>query len=167
MKSSLTIGLSRSGRLALFSVSFAAFMLEINPVRVMAFAADKGFKHYLKTHYADRTFKGLYHWNTFDAALLIPYFLVMIVLAIYGIHRYTMCYHYVKFRKRHNPLPPRQFAEFPRVTVQLPIFNEQFVIDRLIEAVLLIGIPAMGKVRARAIRAENKMMLGRAALSNN
>src|SRR5579859_896440 len=116
-------------------------MLAVNPLRVMAFAADKGLKHYLKTQYADQTFRGLYHWNPFDAALLIPYFLVMIVLALYGIHRYTMCYHYFKFRKRHKPDPPQLFAELPRVTVQLPIFNEQFVIDRLIEAVCAMEYP--------------------------
>jgi len=107
----------------------------------MAFAADKGLKHYLKTQYADQTFRGLYHWNPFDTALLIPYFMVMIVLALYGIHRYTMCYLYFKHRRRHNPEPPQHFAKLPRVTVQLPIFNEQFVIDRLIEAVCAMEYP--------------------------
>ena len=72
-------------------------MLAMEPLQAMAFAADKGLKHYLKTQYADQTFRGLYHWNPFDAALLVPYFLVMIVLALYGIHRYTMCYHYFKY----------------------------------------------------------------------
>ena len=43
-----------------------------------------GWKHFLKAQYADRTFEGLYKWNRFDAALLIPYFAVMIILAIYG-----------------------------------------------------------------------------------
>jgi len=89
----------------------------------------------------DQTFRGLYHWNPFDAALLLPYFAVMIVLAIYGIHRYTMCYLYFKYRKNYHPDPPRHFDELPRVTVQLPIFNEQFVIDRLLEAVCAMEYP--------------------------
>ncbi len=50
-----------------------------------------------------RTFSGLYHWNWFDPALLLPYFAVMIVLAIYGVHRYTLCYLYFKYRKNYNP----------------------------------------------------------------
>ena len=91
--------------------------------------------------YADQTFRGLYHWNWFDFALLIPYFAVMIVLAIYGVHRYTLCYLYYKYRKNYDPKPPRHFDELPRVTVQLPIFNEQFVIDRLIEAVCAMEYP--------------------------
>lgn len=122
-------------------MSLTGLMLAVDPLHAMAFAADKGLKHYLKTQFADQTFRGLYHWNWFDLALLIPYFLVMIVLAVYGIHRYTMCYNYFRFRKRHNPEPPKRFAELPRVTVQLPIFNEQFVIDRLIEAVCAMEYP--------------------------
>ena len=82
-----------------------------------------------------------HYWNWFDAALLIPYFIVMIVLAIYGVHRYTLCYLYFKYRKNYNPNPPKHFEELPRVTIQLPIFNEQFVIDRLVEAVCALDYP--------------------------
>jgi cellulose synthase/poly-beta-1,6-N-acetylglucosamine synthase-like glycosyltransferase len=52
-----------------------------------------------------------------------------------------MCYLYFKYRKNYNPNPPNHFNELPRVTVQLPIFNEQFVIDRLIEAVCAMEYP--------------------------
>ena len=105
------------------------------------FAGQNGLRHYLKAQYGDQTFKGLYHWNLFDAAVLLPYFAVMIILALYGVHRYTMCYLYFKYRKNYNPNPPMHFDELPRVTVQLPIFNEQFVIDRLIEAVCAMDYP--------------------------
>src|SRR5215831_16262304 len=108
---------------------------------LVAASQQNSFKHYLKMQYADQTFRGLYHWNWFDLTLLVPYFLVMIVLGIYGIHRYTLCYLYFKHRKNHSPDPPKQFDELPRVTVQLPIFNEQFVIDRLIEAVCSLDYP--------------------------
>ncbi len=105
------------------------------------FAPQNGLRHYLKMQYADQTFKGLYHWNWFDAALLIPYFAVMILLAIYGIHRYTLTWNYYKFRKNYSPNPPKHFDDLPRVTVQLPMYNEQFVIDRLIEAVCAMQYP--------------------------
>ena len=107
-----------------------------------AFVSQNGLRHYLRTlQETDQTFKGLYHWNLFDAALLVPYFAVMILLAIYGVHRYTLCYQYYKYRKNYSPDPPRHFAELPFVTVQLPVFNEQFVIDRLIEAVCAMEYP--------------------------
>ena len=109
----------------------------------LAFAPQNGLRHYFKTlQQTDQTFKGLYHWNFFDAALLLPYFAVMILLALYGVHRYTMCYQYYKHRKNYDPNPPRHFAELPMVTVQLPIYNEQFVVDRLIEAVCAMEYPS-------------------------
>jgi cellulose synthase/poly-beta-1,6-N-acetylglucosamine synthase-like glycosyltransferase len=108
----------------------------------LGFAPQNGLRHYWKAMQAtDQTFHGLYHWNWFDLAMLIPYFAVMIILSLYGIHRYTMCYLYYKHRKNYRPDPPRHFDELPRVTVQLPIFNEQFVIDRLIEAVCAMEYP--------------------------
>ena len=108
----------------------------------LASAPQTGLRHYLKQmQETDTTFKGLYHWNFFDAAVLLPYFAVMILLAVYGVHRYTMCYLYYKYRKNYNPNPPKYFDELPRVTVQLPIFNEQFVIDRLIEAICAMDYP--------------------------
>ena len=106
------------------------------------FAPQNGFKHFLKMQYADQTFKGLYTWNAFDAALLIPYFAVMIVLAIYGVHRYTLVYLYFKHKKNYRPEPSSYFEELPRITVQLPIYNEQFVIDRLLEAICAMQYPA-------------------------
>ena len=101
-----------------------------------------GFAHYFRTHYADRTFEHLYHWNSFDTALLIPYFLVMIVLSFYGIHRYQLVYRYYKNRKNAVHEPKSHFAELPSITLQLPIFNEQFVVDRLIQACCNLDYPA-------------------------
>ena len=66
----------------------------------------------------------------------------MIVLAFYGIHRYQLVYLYFKHKKNATKGPPSRFAELPRVTIQLPIFNEQFVIDRLIEACCKLDYPA-------------------------
>ena len=104
-------------------------------------AAPKGLGHYLRTHFLDQTFKGLYQPNAFDMALLVPYFLVMIVLASYGLHRYVLVYLYYKHRKNRTTEPRERFAELPRVTIQLPIFNEQFVVDRLVDAVCRIQYP--------------------------
>ena len=116
------------------------------PLRVatyLTFAPQNGLRHYLKAmQTTDQTFHGLYHWNYFDLAMLLPYFAVMIGLSVYGVHRYTMVYNYYKNRKNYSPDPPRHFDELPRVTVQLPMYNEQFVIDRLIEAVCAMEYPS-------------------------
>jgi cellulose synthase/poly-beta-1,6-N-acetylglucosamine synthase-like glycosyltransferase len=107
--------------------------------------APHGLSHYWRTHYLDNTFKGLYRWNAFDTWLLIPYFIVMVILAFYGIHRYQLVWLY--FRNRKNAAkwnePPTRWpeGELPFVTIQLPIFNEQFVIDRLIDACCRLDYP--------------------------
>ena len=54
------------------------------------FLAPTTAGHYWRTHYADQTFRHLYHLTPVDLALLIPYFIVMVILAFYGIHRYQV-----------------------------------------------------------------------------
>jgi len=100
-----------------------------------------GFRHYLRSHFLDTTFKGLYHANAFDMLLLIPYFIVLILLAFYGMHRYQLVYLYYKHREKKVTEAESRFADLPRVTIQLPIFNEQYVIDRLVECVCKIEYP--------------------------
>ena len=86
-------------------------------------------------------FKGLYQANSFDMMLLIPYFIVLIILAGYGFHRYQLVWMYYRNRKNAVREPKSRFAELPRVTIQLPIFNEQFVIDRLVESICKLEYP--------------------------
>lgn len=108
---------------------------------VAAFIVSRGFGQYIRQHFLDTTFRGLYRANAFDMALLIPYFVVLIWLASYGMHRYVLVYLYYKNQKSRTTDPPERFSHLPRVTVQLPIFNEQFVIERLLEAVCRLNYP--------------------------
>ncbi len=103
--------------------------------------APHGFGQYIRQHFLDKTFQGLYHPNAFDMALLIPYFIVLVLLASYGAHRYILVYLYYKHRANRTGEPPQKFPELPRITVQLPIFNEQFVVDRLLQAVCNLDYP--------------------------
>ena len=89
----------------------------------------------------DPTFRGLYQVNAFDLAIMLPYFFVMVVLSVYGIHRYTLVYNFFKNRRNVAP-PPPEISEWPKVTVQLPIYNERYVIERLIEAVAQFDYPS-------------------------
>src|SRR5688572_11647918 len=72
--------------------------------------------------------------------ILVLYFFVLSILAIYGWHRYYLVYLYMKNKGRvPEPLPP--LDALPRVTIQLPIFNEMYVADRLIGAVCEMDYP--------------------------
>ena len=76
-----------------------------------------------------------------ELVIVIIYFTVLILLSIYGIHRYVMVHLFRKYRGR-NPELKAPFAELPEITVQLPIYNEMYVVERLIDAVCHIDYPA-------------------------
>src|SRR5450631_2645104 len=103
-------------------------------------AAQSSFGHYWHK-ITDRTFSGVYHANSFDLAMMIPYFIVLFILALYGLHRYWLVYDYYAYSKNVPPAPP-PVTDWPRVTIQLPIFNERYVIERLVEAVSRFDYPA-------------------------
>ena len=115
--------------------------LTFSPPALAVIFASKGLVPYLRQHFLDKTFQGLYQVNGFDLALLIPYFIVLTILAAYGAHRYWMVYLYYKHKKNKTTEPASHFDNLPRVTVQLPIFNEQYVVDRLLDAVCRLDYP--------------------------
>ncbi|HYT65082.1 MAG TPA: cellulose synthase family protein [Vicinamibacterales bacterium] len=78
-----------------------------------------------------------------ETLILVCYFFVLSILAIYGWHRYYLVYLYMKNRDKvpDKALPPPTYAEMQRVTIQLPIYNEMYVADRLIDAVCEMDYP--------------------------
>jgi len=89
----------------------------------------------------DDTFSGLYRLNWFDLSLLVPYSVVLGVLGVYGLHRYLVMWRYFRNTGKGETVPPDHFEKLPRVTVQLPIYNERYVVDRLLNAVASIRYP--------------------------
>jgi cellulose synthase/poly-beta-1,6-N-acetylglucosamine synthase-like glycosyltransferase len=75
-----------------------------------------------------------------EILILVLYFFVLSILAIYGWHRYYLVYLYMKHRG-HAPQPMPEPRVLPPVTIQLPIFNEMYVADRLINAVCEMDYP--------------------------
>jgi cellulose synthase/poly-beta-1,6-N-acetylglucosamine synthase-like glycosyltransferase len=109
------------------------------PSFVALLATQSSLGHYWHK-ITDRTFSGVYHANGFDLAMMIPYFIVLFILALYGLHRYWLVYDYYAYR--HNvPAEPPPVTEWPRVTIQLPIYNERYVIERLVEAISRFDYP--------------------------
>ncbi len=99
------------------------------------------FHYFHQQWVAHQIFAPLYSFNWFDASLLTPYFVLMVVLAFYGLHRYQLVWLYYRHRKNATHEPPTHFAELPFITIQLPLFNEQYVVDRLIDAVCNLDYP--------------------------
>jgi cellulose synthase/poly-beta-1,6-N-acetylglucosamine synthase-like glycosyltransferase len=78
--------------------------------------------------------------DLFDLIVVVLYFIVLILLSIYGIHRYIMVHLFRKHRGE-QPQVATPFPEPPVITVQLPVYNEMYVVERLIDAVCRIEYP--------------------------
>ncbi len=68
------------------------------------------------------------------------YLVVLIGLSAYGIHRWSIIYLFLKHIRRQVE-PKSHFTELPAVTVQLPLYNEYYVIRRLLNAVAALDYP--------------------------
>src|SRR5439155_6880013 len=64
--------------------------------------------------------------------LLGTHLLVWIVLAAYGLHRLHLIRLYR--RRERPPRLPTTPDDWPVVTIQLPIYNERYVVERLLDA---------------------------------
>lgn len=64
------------------------------------------------------------------------------LLALYGIHRYWILYLYFRHYKWVPPIPvPPIPNPLPVVTIQLPVYNERYVIERLIDSACRLNYP--------------------------
>src|SRR5437588_2008040 len=84
----------------------------------------------------------LYRLDAFDWTVLTVYFALLFVLSLYGAYRIKQVVEFWRYRKI-GPRPAATFAdgELPRVTVQLPLFNEVYVVERLLAAVTAFDYP--------------------------
>ena len=81
--------------------------------------------------------------DSLDIYFMIVYFGILGLLSVYGVYRYRLVYLFLRYRN-HRPQPKSRFApnRLPRVTVQLPLFNEMYVAERLIDAVVKLDYPS-------------------------
>ncbi len=89
----------------------------------------------------DDTFAGIHQLSWFDWALLVPYFGILAVLSIYGMHRFETIRTYFKYRKKATQETDVGFEHLPPVTIQLPLYNERYVLERLIDETVRMEYP--------------------------
>ncbi|OYW00575.1 MAG: glycosyl transferase family 2, partial [Acidobacteria bacterium 37-65-4] len=77
-----------------------------------------------------------------DLAILFGYFFVLIILGMYGWHRFYLVREYTKHKDRAaGPVPDVADDQWPMVTVQLPFYNEMYVVERLIDSIAAFDYP--------------------------
>ncbi len=79
--------------------------------------------------------------TVFETAPLVLHLFVMLVLSVYSSHAYVMVYLYQRNGRRISPVPNAP-ETWPTVTVQLPLYNEKYVVARLLDAVCHLDYPA-------------------------
>ena len=79
-------------------------------------AAENPLLLYFKGLFTADPFRGIYQVNAFDLLLLIPYFLVLTILSVYGLHRYYLVYSYYRHRRNLPQREPGQISPLPCVT---------------------------------------------------
>jgi cellulose synthase/poly-beta-1,6-N-acetylglucosamine synthase-like glycosyltransferase len=84
----------------------------------------------------------LYQLDTFDWVILLGYFSILATLGVYGAYRIKQVIDFWRY-KDFVPTPAGRYseAELPTITVQLPLFNELYVVDRLLKAVTAFDYP--------------------------
>jgi cellulose synthase/poly-beta-1,6-N-acetylglucosamine synthase-like glycosyltransferase len=77
-----------------------------------------------------------------QTSVIALYLVTLGVLALYGAHRSALLFWYLRHR-REETVPRFRFddVDLPAVTIQLPLFNEMFVVERLIDAVANVDYP--------------------------
>ena len=105
----------------------------------LAFILPPGQLHFFQLPAIDH-WNRLYRTTAFDVFILIPYLGILTILAIYGIHRYHLVYLYLKHKDK-IAQPKAKLLNKPRVTIQLPIYNEMYVVERLVEAACHVRYP--------------------------
>ena len=81
--------------------------------------------------------------ETFGTLVLAVYFIILLLLGVFGFHRYYLTFLFYRHKAR-RPRGVKTFDELPRVpdvTVQLPIYNEKYVVERLIKKICRLDYP--------------------------
>lgn len=75
-----------------------------------------------------------------EFVLVVIYGISIFILALFGLHKYYLLYLYWRYKSK-PAFTPGAFTSLPKVTVQLPIYNEKYVVERLLKAVCALAYP--------------------------
>ena len=79
-----------------------------------------------------------------DIVIIITYTLALLIIFLYSLAQLNLLFNYLKSRKQKDNSPTFDFSkqeEIPHVTVQLPVYNELYVMDRLLDNIAELEYP--------------------------
>ncbi len=69
------------------------------------------------------------------------YFICLFVIFIYALLQFSLTWAYVRNKRKQIKCAEKSFTDLPLVTIQLPLYNEKYVAERLIESIAKINYP--------------------------
>lgn len=73
--------------------------------------------------------------------VIVLYCVALLLIFLFSLGQLHLTWHYLKAKKQKDQMPMNEANDLPKVTVQLPIFNEKYVVGRLIDAVCRFEYP--------------------------
>lgn len=79
--------------------------------------------------------------SLFALFILIAHFSLLLLLCLFGLHRLSLVLRWFR-HKNVKPEISARFSELPTITVQVPLYNERFVAERIVDACAALDYPA-------------------------
>ncbi len=73
--------------------------------------------------------------------VIILYSLALLFIFMFSLGQLNLTWHYLKAKKNKEGAQNSEPIDYPHITVQLPVFNEKYVVERLIDAVCKFDYP--------------------------
>ncbi|WP_435275918.1 glycosyltransferase [Psychrobium sp. nBUS_13] len=73
-------------------------------------------------------------------SIIAIHFVLLLILCLFGLHRLSMVFRWFRYRK-FQPKQPKLFEQLPRVTVQIPLYNERMVAQRIVDSIVKLEYP--------------------------
>ncbi len=88
-----------------------------------------------------------------EIIIILIYSIALLLILLYALAQLNLLFNYLKARKQHQNSPVFDFSkdeEIPFVTIQLPVYNELYVMERLLDNIALMDYP-MGKLEIQVL----------------
>ncbi len=79
--------------------------------------------------------------SLFAIIMIAVHFALLFILCLFGLHRLSMVFRWFKYRK-FEPKAPEIFDTLPKVTVQIPLYNERMVAKRIVDSIVKLKYPS-------------------------
>jgi len=78
--------------------------------------------------------------SVLSSIIIAVHFLLLFILCLFGLHRLSMVARWFRYRQ-HTPKTPKKFNRLPKITVQIPLYNERMVAKRIVDSIVKLEYP--------------------------